>query len=159
MGNKSGEVLLAYNGSTIRVNSYRGVELPFGHIWKFADGIKYLGNGTNQEVLRCDKPTNYSSNASSLGYESIGTNIGSDGYKTNIMVGDDGDINCKAVGGSSNISYCDYNQSNVDGTYYCCMLGGHAGSGAKAGLACVYSASGVTYSYRSIGSRLCFFEK
>lgn len=165
LGNHSGEVILALPsafGTNIKVsvNSYRGVEMPFGHIWKFADGIKYLGDGTQQAVLRCDNPENYSSGSSSTNYESIGNNVGSDGYKKKIMVGDDGDINCEAVGGGSNQAYCDYNnQAQANGTYYCCLLFGDAYRGARAGLAFVNSAYGVTISNESVGSRLCFFEK
>ena len=55
-----------------------------GHIWKFADGIKYLGDGTQQAVLRCDNPANYSSAASSTNYTSIGNNYGGNGWKIRV---------------------------------------------------------------------------
>ena len=75
------------------------------------------------------------------------------------MIGDDGDINCKAAGGGSLSYYCDYNyQAHNSGTYYCCLLGG-AAYGASAGLGCVYSADGVGYSAVSVGSRLSYFNK
>lgn len=164
LGNHSGEVLLmlpsGLGGGTIKVNSYRGVELFSGHILKFADGIKYLGNGTNQSVLRCDDPANYSSESSSDNYTSIGENDGSNGYKKKIMIGNDGDINCKAVGGSSNTYFCDYdNQNHNNGTYYNLVLGGHAYNGMDAGASCLRTSYSVADKSTIIGSRLSFFEK
>ena len=164
LGNHSGEVYLTLpsglGGGTVAVPSYRGIENFFGHIWKFADGIKYLGDGSKQSVLRCNNPADYSSASASTGYTSIGDNYGGDGWKTKIMIGDDGDINCKAVGGSSNLAYCDYNyQAHTNGTYYCCLLGGDARVGAFAGVARVDSSTGVSLSYPNFGSRLCYFEK
>jgi len=163
LGNHSGEVYLTLpsglGGGTVAVPSYRGIENFFGHIWKFADGIKYLGDGSKQSVLRCDNPANYSSASASTGYTSIGDNYGGDGWKTKIMIGDDGDINCKAVGGSSNLAYCDYNyQAHANGTYYCCFLGGGANNGSHAGVASVSSSNGVAFSDAHVGSRLCYFE-
>lgn len=166
LGNNSGEVKVVIptsldSSGVIKVCSYRGIENPFGHIWKFADGIKYLGNGSNQNVLRCDTPSNYSSASNSTNYTSIGTNVDGNGvYKKKIMVGDDGDINCAATGGSDATYYCDYNyEAHANGTYYCCLLGGSASSGPVAGLACVRSAGGVSRSSPDLVSRLCFFEK
>lgn len=166
LGNHSGEVFLALPsafGTSVKmaVNSYHGIELPFGHIWKFADGIKYLGDGTQQEVLRCDSTENYSSDSSSSNYTSIGNNVAGSGvYKKKIMVDPDGDINCKDTGGGSLQYYCDYNyEAHANGTYYCCMLGGVAFRGASSGLACVRSLYAVSDSDSSVGSRLCFFEK
>ena len=163
LGNHSGEVYLTLpsglGGGTVAVPSYRGIENFFGHIWKFADGIKYLGDGTQQAVLRCDNPKNYSSESASTNYTSIGNNVGSSGWKKKIMIGDDGDINCKEVGGSSNQAYCDYNyEAHSNGKYYCCLLGGDAIDGASAGLACVSSDGGVSLSGTHVGSRLCYFE-
>lgn len=164
LGNQSGEVLLALPSTfgtnvNVAVPSYRGIENIFGHIWEFADGIKYLGDGSKQSVLRCNNPADYSSASSSTGYTSIGDNYGANGWKTKIMIGDDGDINCKAVGGSSNLAYCVYNhQEHTNNIYYCCRLGGCAGDGARAGLACVHSSSGVSISRTSFGSRLCFYN-
>lgn len=166
LGNNSGEVKVVIptsldSSGVIKVCSYRGIENPFGHIWKFADGIKYLGNGSNQNVLRCDTPSNYSSASNSTNYTSIGTNVAGSGvYKKKIMVGDDGDINCAATGGSDATYYCDYNyEAHDNGKYYCCLLGGSATYGAYAGLASVSSTNAVAYSYTAVGSRLCFFEK
>jgi hypothetical protein len=163
LGNHSGEVYLTLpsglGGGTVAVPSYRGIENFSGHIWKFADGIKYLGDGSKQSVLRCDNPANYSSASASTGYTSIGDNYGDNGWKTKIMIGDDGDINCKAVGGSSNLAYCDYNyQAHANGTYYCCLLGGEADHGSFAGVACVLSSRSVALSGTYVGSRLCYFE-
>lgn len=166
LGNNSGEVKVVIptsldSSGVIKVCSYRGIENPFGHIWKFADGIKYLGNGSNQNVLRCDTPSNYSSASNSTNYTSIGTNVAGSGvYKKKIMVGDDGDINCAATGGSDATYYCDYNhEAHADNTYYCCLLGGAATDGSDAGLASVSSYSAVAHSSTRVGSRLCFFEK
>lgn len=167
LGNNTGVVTYNVEGSdgatlyTAQVPSWRGIENPFGHIWKGCDGIKYRGNGTNQDILRCSDPLLYSNASSSDGYTNIGTNVGSDGYKSKIIFGDDGfgDINCKSItGGGSTYFYADNNyQSHEDGTYYACYVGGLARSGANAGLACVRSNSGVASSYAYLGSRLCFF--
>lgn len=169
LGNNTGTVrfnLLGSDGTTVVITTYvpswRGIENPFGHIWKNCDGIKYLGNGTNQDVLRCDDPSLYSSATNSDGYTNIGTNSNADGYKTKLMFGDDGygDINCKRVtGGSATSYYADYNyQMHVGGTYYACFVGGFATYGAIAGLAYVDSAHALSALSVYVGSRLCFTD-
>jgi len=43
------------------VPTYRGIENPFGHIWKWTDGVLYKGTGTAQEIYTCYDRTQYAS--------------------------------------------------------------------------------------------------
>lgn len=165
LGNNTGTVTYTLPegyGSSLKtdVPSWRGIENPFGHIFKFADGIKY----NNQHVYRTDNPADYSSDESQGNYVDKGTKGSSNGYVGKLLLGTDGDISPVDVTGGSTSKYCDYYyQANADKsggwngkTTYCCLLGGRASRGAYAGLAFVLSDAGVSGSHASYGSRLCF---
>lgn len=162
LGNNTGEITYMvpaiYSETTTKVNSYRGIELPFSHIWKFADGIKY--NESNH-IFRCFNFSGYSSAADNTGYIDMGAKSSSSGwvteiYASNPTLGDySGDITPTGVGGDSSTYYCDYYWTNT-GSWFCCLLGGVANGGSYGGLSFVDSYNGVASSSTYVGSRLCF---
>ncbi len=170
LGNSTGVVAYtAYNadGSELKTSNiprYRGVENPFGHIWKWTDGINVRispteanGGDNLSKVFVCEDPsklndTNYN------GYKHVGNGARTEGFVKEIIFGEEGEIMPSLVGGGSTQFFCDYHYTNIPTTETLrgVLLGGLADSGAVGGLAFASSAAAPSYSFTSFGSRLCF---
>lgn len=164
LGNNTGVVthnVMASNGVSVYyaapVPSYRGVENPFGHIWKWTDGYLCVGNGTNQDVYTCRRRDQYASSVNGH-YIGIGQNCGDNGYPTRSITNLQGDFCPTSVsGGSSSYYWCDYYyQAHSNGTTYGLFVGSRADIGAFAGFACFRSDDAPSYSASAVGSRLCY---
>lgn len=170
LGNSTGVVAYtAYNadGSELKTSNvprYRGVENPFGHIFKWTDGINVRispteanGGDNLSKVFVCEDPsklndTNYN------GYKHVGNEARTEGYVKEIIFGEDGEIIPSLVGGGSTQFFCDNHYTNIPTaeTLRGVMFGDTASGGANDGLACAYSVSAPSHTYSNIGSRLCF---
>lgn len=168
LGNFSGEIayeMLKEDGSihgTICVPRYRGIENPFGHVWKWTDGINVEiqsnANGGASEVYVCDDPAKYSDNGHA-GYSFRGEEARAEGYTKEMIIGEYGEIIPTVVGGGSTIYWCDYHYTNIpaSGTALRGVLfGGGAFNGASAGLGYAYSNNAPSNALANVGSRLCF---
>lgn len=167
-GNGSGEkayvVKNASGGThaTLMANRYRGIENPFGHIWKYTDGanIQVTTGDSGLSILwTTDDPSNFS-DTSYTGYDKKGNICRTNGYAKKMLLGEDGDIVATEVGGSSSTYWCDYYYTYTQANrLQAVLVGGNAGNGSYAGLASVgtnYAPSGAN---RYFGSRLCFFPE
>lgn len=167
-GNRSGEkayvVKNASDGThaTLMANRYRGIENPFGHIWKYTDGanIQVTTGDSGLSILwTTDDPSNFS-DTSYTGYDKKGNICRTDGYAKKMLLGEDGDIVATEVGGSSSTYWCDYYATNTSANrMQVIQVGGNADSGTSAGLAYVSAGDPTSGAYRRVGSRLCFFPK
>lgn len=167
-GNGSGEkayvVKNASGGThaTLMANRYRGIENPFGHIWKYTDGANIqvtTGDAGLSILWTTDDPSNFS-DTSYTGYDKKGNICRTNGYAKKMLLGEDGDIVATEVGGSSSTYWCDYYYTNTSANLMQVVLvGGGASSGSGARLACVHAADAPSDAYRHLGSRLCFFPK
>lgn len=168
LGNHTGTVdynVIGSDGSTVKtfaVPRYRGVENPFGHIWKWTDGCKCIiqseESGGLSKFYVCDNPANFTSSGTT-NYEYRGNLPRSEGYVKALILGEDGEIMPLAVGGGSTTYFCDYFYTNIPTSGESArgvLFGGNAHYGAGAGF--VYAATNVapTYANAHIGSRLCF---
>lgn len=167
LGNKTGVVTYSLpasygNGSvTVSVPSYRGVENPFGHIWKWTDGV-LCGIESGQEGLSklyvCDTPSKFSSSITA-DYEYRGNLPRTNGYVKTIILGEYGEILPLAVGGGSTTYFSDYFYTDIpsSGTSTRGVLfGGTANYGASAGFVYAYTSYSPSYSVAYFGSRLCY---
>ena len=170
LGSGSGEVTVTIqqtdqsgsNTSTItrKCNRYRGIENPFGHIWKHTDDIisKYSivsGKGYRSWSI-CENPINFSTNLTTK-YTPICIEPVVTGYKTEIVITPTCDFFAHAcTNGSESTYWCDYNWDNTDASEHCLLIGGRSGLGGQAGLFSLHSDDGVSYSYAAIGSRLTY---
>ena len=170
LGSGSGEVTVTIqqtdqsgsNTSTItrKCNRYRGIENPFGHIWKHTDDIisKYSivsGKGYRSWNI-CENPINFSTNLTTK-YTPICIEPVVTGYKTEIVITPTCDFFAHAcTNGSESTYWCDYNWDNTDTSEHYLLIGGNSGSGGQAGLFDLNSDDGVGYSYADIGSRLTY---
>ena len=170
LGNRTGVVAyIAYNedGEEVNISSvprYRGVENPFGHIWKWTDGINVRispteanGGDNLSKVFVCEDPsklndTNYN------GYKHVGNEARTEGFVKEIIFGEEGEIMPSLVGGGSTQFFCDFHDTNIPTTETLLgvMFGGPANGGASGGLAYALSSYAPSYSGTYFGSRLCF---
>lgn len=167
-GNGSGEkayvVKNASGGThaTLMANRYRGIENPFGHIWKYTDGANIqvtTGDAGLSILWTTDDPSNFS-DTSYTGYDKKGNICRTNGYAKKMLLGEDGDIVATEVGGSSSTYWCDYYYTNTSANrMQVVLVGGHADIGSYAGLAGVHAYSAPSAAYRNVGSRLCFFPE
>lgn len=167
-GNGSGEkayvVKNASGGThaTLMANRYRGIENPFGHIWKYTDGANIqvtTGDAGLSILWTTDDPSNFS-DTSYTGYNKKGNICRTNGYAKKMLLGEDGDIVATEIGGSSSTYWCDYYYTNTSANrMQVVLVGGRADDGSGAGLAYVYTAIAPSGAGRYVGSRLCFFPE
>lgn len=167
-GNGSGEkayvVKNASDGThaTLMANRYRGIENPFGHIWKHTDGANIqvtTGDAGLSILWTTDDPSNFS-DTSYTGYDKKGNIYRTNGYAKKMLLGEDGDIVATEVGGSSSTYWCDYYYTYTSANrMQVVLVGGNADTGSYAGLAYVSSANAPSDAHHFFGSRLCFFPK
>jgi hypothetical protein len=145
---------------TFQCNKYRGIEMPFGDIWEYVDGVLInveSGDGVSTAYATID-PGNFSS-TSVANYNAICNTYRVDSYIKGIAFNTNGDIFATQNGANSTSYYCDqYWGGNLPSTteLRAWLFGGTAGHGARCGLACAYSLGVPDHRLRTIGSRLCF---
>lgn len=166
LGSGSGEVTVTIqqtdssgsNTSTItrKCNRYRGIENPFGHIWKHTDDIISIYKGSWRTYYKSIKPDQFATNKNNS-YKPLSSAAVATGYKTEIRVTPTCDFFAEAcTNGSETTYWCDYNWDNTDTSEHCLLIGGSSVNGGRAGLFGLTSDDGVGYSYASIGSRLTY---
>ena len=171
LGSGSGEVTVTIqqtdsSGSnttttTRKCNRYRGIENPFGHVWKHTDDVisVYISGYSARFWYKCDSPDHFGDSISNDNsyYKNIAANAVVTGYKTKIVTTSTCDffaLSCN--NGSESTYWCDYNWDNTDGSLHCLLIGSHSGDSSVAGLFYLNSANEVSYSNASIGSRLTY---
>lgn len=171
LGSGSGEVTVTIqqtdsSGSnttttTRKCNRYRGIENPFGHVWKHTDDVisVYISGYGARFWYKCDSPDHFGDSISNDNpyYKNIAANAVVTGYKTKIATTSTCDFFASSCNNGSETTYwCDYNWDNTDGSLHCLLIGGHSDHGGGAGLFALYSGLGVGYSGAHIGSRLTY---
>lgn len=171
LGSGSGEVTVTIqqtdsSGSnttttTRKCNRYRGIENPFGHVWKHTDDVisVYISGYGARFWYKCDSPDHFGDSISNDNpyYKNIAANAVVTGYKTKIVTTSTCDFFALSCNNGSETTYwCDYNWDNTDGSLHCLLIGGRSDAGGWAGLFTLHSANGVGYSYASVGSRLTY---
>ena len=167
-GNGSGEkayvVKNASGGThaTLMANRYRGIENPFGHIWKYTDGANIqvtTGDAGLSVLWTTDDPSNFS-DTSYIGYDKKGNICRTNGYAKRVLLGEDGDIVTTEIGGSSSTYWHDYYYTyTLINRMLMVRVGGDANRALDAGFTCVAANLAPSDGSRTSSSRLCFFPK
>ena len=179
LGNKTGVVTFTLTAEQAEaygsehsesVPSYRGIENPFGHIWKWTDGFLAKGMGDDagyQEVYISRDRSQYAS-ALNDSYVDVGHDASANGFvkailASNASLSQDirkyGDLIGTDDSGSASTYFCDYHYTeHALNTIYGALVVGDAGDGADDGLAYVYSGNTPAAAYAILGSRLCWSE-
>lgn len=166
LGSGSGEVTVTIQQTdssganttttTRKCNRYRGIENPFGHVWKHTDDVISIYANPLRTWYKSNKPSSFSTNKNSSYKPLLSANIVT-GYKTEIRATPTCDFFAAAcTNGSESTYWCDYNWDNTDTSEHCLLIGGSSDAGGKAGLFALNSDSGVGASYATIGSRLTY---
>lgn len=171
LGSGSGEVTVTIqqtdsSGSnttttTRKCNRYRGIENPFGHVWKHTDDVisVYISGYGARFWYKCDSPDHFGDSNSNDNpyYKNIAANAIVTGYKTKIVTTSTCDFFALSCNNGSETTYwCDYNWDNTDGSLHCLLIGGYSGADGGAGLFTLHSTYGVGISAAFIGSRLTY---
>ena len=166
LGSGSGEVTVTIqqtdssgsNTSTItrKCNRYRGIENPFGHIWKHTDDVISKYEATYRTWYKSVKPDQFATDKNNS-YKPLTSATVVTGYKTEIRATPTCDFFAEAcTNGSETTYWCDYNWDNTDTSEHCLLIGSHSGDGGRAGLFSLASYNGVGLSTAAIGSRLTY---
>lgn len=171
LGSGSGEVTVTIqqtdsSGSnttttTRKCNRYRGIENPFGHVWKHTDDVisVYISGYSARFWYKCDSPDHFGDSISNDNpyYKNIAANAVVTGYKTKIVTTSTCDFFALSCNNGSGTTYwCDYNWDNTDGSLHCLLIGGRSDDGGTAGPFLLDSNYGVGHSAADIGSRLTY---
>lgn len=167
LGSGSGEVTVTiqqtdssgHNTSTItrKCNRYRGIENPFGHIWKHTDDIISKYEAPYRTWYKSVKPDQFATNKNNSYKPLCSVDNVNTGYKTEIKATPACDFFSMSVSGGSETTYwCDYNWDNTDASEHCLLIGGNSDAGGRAGLFALRSDGGVGSSYAHVGSRLTY---
>lgn len=154
---------------TVNVPRYRGIENPFGHVWK--NVIDVVVAGTDNSVYICKDYTKFGTfeggtnpTAEQLiaaGYElqdfKESTITGQ--YVKKLVNNNQADLFPTVVGNGARITtyYCDYHQTNVVATPRTLLIGGSSGYGSSAGVFRLLSSYGLDQSTVSVGTRITFY--
>ena len=165
LGNKTGEVEYTLpstfkpdNVVKVKVPRYRGIENPFGHLWKNVDGvifdIKSDADGGTSTIYLAKTEADYGDTVTE-GFSELGQLPRETGYISNTYLGTF--IPSEAIGASTTTGRCDNFETNINSSslrtlYY----GGVASYGASAGLGYCGSGRTVGYTYAYCGSRLVY---
>lgn len=167
LGSGSGEVTVTIqqtdqsgsNTSTItrKCNRYRGIENPFGHIWKYTDDIISKYEAPYRTWYKSVKPDQFATNKNNSYKPLCSVDNVNTGYKTEIKATPACDFFSMSISGGSEITYwCDYNWDNTDTSEHCLLIGGSSDGGGGVGLFYLDSADGVGNSSAHFGSRLTY---
>lgn len=170
LGNQTGVVAYTITDEsgaelkTTNVPRYRGIENPFGHIWKWTDGINIrispteANGGDNLSKIFICEDTSKLNDTNYTGYQHVGNEARAEGYVKEIVFGEGGEVMPSVVGGSSTQFHCDNHYTNIPTTEALrgVLFGGSAPHGAAAGLASAYSAHAPSLTSAYVGSRLCY---
>lgn len=153
----------------VNVPRYRGIENPFGHVWK--NVIDVVVAGTDNSVYICKDYTKFGTfeggtnpTAEQLiaaGYElqDFKESTITSQYVKKLVNNNQADLFPTVVGNGASATtyYCDYHWTNATATPRTLLIGGRSVGGSVAGLFYLYSDGGLDYSGASVGTRITFY--
>lgn len=153
----------------VNVPRYRGIENPFGHVWK--NVIDVVVAGTDNSVYICKDYTKFGTfeggtnpTAEQLiaaGYElqDFKESTITSQYVKKLVNNNQADLFPTVVGNGASATtyYCDYHWTSATATPRTLLIGGHSDGGSIAGLFCLLSSYGLGASLASVGTRITFY--
>lgn len=167
--NYSGEVSVVmtdFGGAgvnrTFTANRYRGIENPFGHIWKNSDGvnvkIQAADAGAESQLWVATNPADFSDSVYT-NYQNRGLLARGNGYASRFLFGALGEVAPSIASGLSTTFWCDYFYTSIPASgesLRTLLWGGYASHGAYDGLAGANSNAAPADADADVGSRLCY---
>lgn len=153
----------------VNVPRYRGIENPFGHVWK--NVIDIVVAGTDNSVYICKDYTKFGTfeggtnpTAEQLiaaGYElqDFKESTITSQYVKKLVNNNQADLFPTVVGNGASATtyYCDYHWTSATATPRTLLIGGRSGIGSRAGLFLLGSADGLDASGADVGTRITFY--
>lgn len=153
----------------VNVPRYRGIENPFGHVWK--NVIDVVIAGTDNSVYICKDYTKFGTfeggtnpTAEQLiaaGYElqDFKESTITSQYVKKLVNNNQADLFPAIVGNGASATtyYCDYHWTNATATPRTLLIGGCSDFGSYAGLFLLYSSVGLVASSAIVGTRITFY--
>ena len=153
----------------VNVPRYRGIENPFGHVWK--NVIDVVVAGTDNSVYICKDYTKFGTfeggtnpTAEQLiaaGYElqDFKESTITSQYVKKLVNNNQADLFPTVVGNGASATtyYCDYHWTSATATPRTLLIGGYSGNGSGAGLFYLSSGIGLGYSHGYVGTRITFY--
>lgn len=153
----------------VNVPRYRGIENPFGHVWK--NVIDVVVAGTDNSVYICKDYTKFGTfeggtnpTAEQLiaaGYElqDFKESTITSQYVKKLVNNNQADLFPTVVGNGASATtyYCDYHWTSATATPRTLLIGGRSDSGSYAGLFRLGSHGGLDYSAAIVGTRITFY--
>ena len=154
---------------TVNVPRYRGIENPFGHVWK--NVIDVVVAGTDNSVYICkdytkfgtfeggDNPTAEQLIAAGYELQDFKESTTTSQYVKKLVNNNQADLFPTVVGNGASATtyYCDYHWTSATATPRTLLIGSYSDHGSSAGLFHLTSAYGLDHSYASVGTRITFY--
>ena len=153
----------------VNVPRYRGIENPFGHVWK--NVIDVVVAGTDNSVYICKDYTKFGTfegGTNPTAEQLIAAGYELQDFKESTITGqcvkklvnnNQADLFPTVVGNGASTTtyYCDYHWTSATATPRTLLIGGSSGYGSNAGLFSLNSTNGLGNSTASVGTRLTFY--
>lgn len=153
----------------VNVPRYRGIENPFGHVWK--NVIDVVVAGTDNSVYICKDYTKFGTfegGANPTAEQLIAAGYELQDFKESTITGqyvkklvnnNQADLFSTVVrnGASTTTYYCDYHWTSATATPRTLLLGGGSGNGSNASLFALGSYLGLGTSDANVGTRITFY--
>lgn len=168
LGNASGVIDVAvpnFGGAGIsrthQVPSYRGIENPWGHTWKWLDGYNIWAQTVaegSKTLLYYRNQTSGLADDTAAGYTLAGELSRVENWAKNMLPGHLFPSVAGGTGTGSTTFWCDYFYTNAVSSFgwRAPIVGGTAIWGSHAGPVCVNTSYAASNANTNIGSRLCF---
>lgn len=151
------------------VPRYRGIENPFGHVWK--NVIDVVVAGTDNSVYICKDYTKFGTfegGTNPTAEQLIAAGYELQDFKESTITGqcvkklvnnNQADLFPTVVGNGASITtyYCDYHWTNATATPRNLLVGGSSDYGSPAGLFSLDSHIGLDFSSAHVGTRITFY--
>lgn len=161
--NGSGEVTYNYTNTdaegaetqaSTKANRYRGIENPFGHVWKNCCDI--IITGTTNKVYLTDNIENFGNDRSLFTDSGLTSFPTTEQWVKRINNNAAADLFCQEGGGGSTTYFCDHCWTNANDHDRTLLLGACAGYGSSAGLFSLASSTGLDGAAGHLGTRLVY---
>lgn len=161
--NGSGEVTYNYTNTdaegaetqaSTKANRYRGIENPFGHVWK--NCCDSIITGTTNKVYLTDNIENFGNDRSLFTDSGLTSFPTTEQWVKRINNNAAADLFCQEGGGGSTTYFCDYYWTNANDYDRTLLLGAAAGYSSLAGFFLLHSDGGLGTAGGAVGTRLVY---
>lgn len=163
LGNGSGEFTYNYTNTdaegaetqaNTKANRYRGIENPFGHVWKNCCDI--VVTGTDNKIYVTNNKESFGIDKSLYEDSGLTTLTTNNQWVKRITNNAAADLFCQEGGANYTTYFCDYYWTNAVEADRTLLLGADAGDGSRAGLFYLNSGNALGVAYAYVGTRLVY---